>query len=126
MGWLWERKSRFRDSRLSREAIDAVVWKGKLFMVNVRGGAAKEGAMYDVEKDAWEEMPECMLAGWRGPVATMDEDVMYALDEVKSALRKYDAKRDSWEEIMESERLRGAQQMTAGLDSVQSVRVRSV
>ncbi|KAB1216163.1 F-box/kelch-repeat protein SKIP25 [Morella rubra] len=113
MGWLWERKSGLRDTRFSREAIDAVGWKRKLCMVNVRGGAAKEGAVYDVEKDAWEEMSEGMLAGWRGPVASMDEDVMYALDEVKGALRKYDAERDSWEQIMESERLRGAQQMTA-------------
>ncbi|KAB1206549.1 F-box/kelch-repeat protein SKIP25 [Morella rubra] len=66
MGWLWKRKSGLRDTIFNREAIDAVRWKGKLCIVNVRSGAAKEGAMYDVEKDAWEEMPEGTLAGWRG------------------------------------------------------------
>ncbi|XP_040988100.1 F-box/kelch-repeat protein SKIP25 [Juglans microcarpa x Juglans regia] len=113
-GWMWERKSGLKDGRFSREAIDAIGWRGKLCMVNVRGDAAKEGAVYDVEKDAWEEMPEGMLAGWRGPVAAMDEEVMYALDEAKGALRKYVPERDAWDNILESERLRGAQQMAAG------------
>lgn len=82
-------------------------------MVNVRSDAAK-GVVYDVEKDTWEEMPEGMLAGWRGPVAAMNEEVMYALDEGKGALRKYVPERDVWEKILESERLRGAQQIAAG------------
>lgn len=111
---MWERKSGLKDGRFSREAIDAIGWRGKLCMVNVRGDAAKEGAVYDVEKDAWEEMPEGMLAGWRGPVAAMDEEVMYALDEAKGALRKYVPERDAWDNILESERLRDAQQMAAG------------
>jgi hypothetical protein len=110
----WERKSGLKDGRFSREAIDAVGWRGKLCMVNVKGDAAKEGLVYDVEKDAWEEMPEGMIGGWRGPVAAMDEEVMYALHERRGALRKYDPERDAWEEIMESERLRGALQMAAG------------
>lgn len=113
-GWEWKRKSGLKDGRFSREAIDAVGWRGKLYMVNVRGDAAKEGVVYDVEKDEWEEMPEGMLAGWRGPVAAMNEDVMYALDEGKGALRKYVPERDVWEKILESERLRGGRQMAAG------------
>ncbi|KAG2676823.1 hypothetical protein I3843_12G072100 [Carya illinoinensis] len=112
-GWEWKRKSWLKDGRFCREAIDAVGWRGKLCMVNVRSDAAK-GVVYDVEKDTWEEMPEGMLAGWRGPVAAMNEEVMYALDEGKGALRKYVPERDVWEKILESERLRGAQQIAAG------------
>ncbi|KAK9985129.1 hypothetical protein SO802_034654 [Lithocarpus litseifolius] len=106
----WKKKSRLKDARYSRDAIDAVGWRGKLCMVNVK---AKEGIVYNVEKDEWAEMPEGMLYGWTGPVAAMDEDVMYVVDEAKGALRKYDHGKDLWEEIMESEKLRGAQQVAA-------------
>lgn len=110
----WKKKGGLKDGRFSREAIDAVGWRGKLCMVNVKGDtAAKEGVVYDVEKDVWEEMPKGMLRGWRGPVAAMDEDVMYVVDEGKGFLRKYNEEKDVWEEIMESERLRGAQHMAA-------------
>jgi hypothetical protein len=54
-----------------------------------------------------------MIGRWRGPVVAMDEEVMYALHERKGTLRKYDPERDAWDEIVESERLRGAQQMSA-------------
>ena len=70
----WKRKSSLlKNGRFSREAIDAVGWRGKLYMVHVK---AKEGMAYNVDKDEWEEMPEGMLRGWKGPVAAMDEDVM--------------------------------------------------
>ncbi|KAM1909393.1 hypothetical protein ACFX13_038149 [Malus domestica] len=110
----WEKVSGLRDGRFSRDAIDAVGWRGKLCMVNVKGHAAKEGAVYDAEKDTWQDMPEGMIIGWRGPVAAMDEDVMYVVDEANGALRKYDPNKDVWEEIFESERLRGADQIAAG------------
>ncbi|KAI4327945.1 hypothetical protein L6164_020349 [Bauhinia variegata] len=113
LGGKWEKKAALKDGRFSRDAIDAVGWRGKLCMVNVKGDAAKEGVVYDAEKDIWEEMPEGMLTGWRGPVAAMDEEVIYVVDEAKGALRKYNAEKDAWEEIMESERLRGAEQVTA-------------
>ena len=113
LNWEWEKKTALKDSRFSREAIDAVGWRGKLCMVNVKGDAAKEGVVYDVEKDVWEVMPEGMLWGWRGPVAAMDEEVMYVVDEVQGTLRKYNAEKDIWEEVMESERLKGAEQVTA-------------
>ncbi|KAI4314580.1 hypothetical protein L6164_027470 [Bauhinia variegata] len=112
-GGEWEKKTALKDSRFSRDAIDAVGWRRKLFMVNVKGDAAKEGVVYDVEKDLWEDMPEGMLTGWRGPVAAMDEEVIYGVDEAKGALRKYNADKDAWEEVMESDRLRGAEQVTA-------------
>lgn len=83
-------------------------------MVNVKGDAAKEGVVYDIKSDSWEKMPEGMIAGWKGPVAAMDEETMYAVDEVKGALRKYDEEEDKWVEIMESESLKGAQQIAAG------------
>ncbi|KAJ9178293.1 hypothetical protein P3X46_010188 [Hevea brasiliensis] len=112
--WKWEKVKGLKDGRFSRDAIDAVGWRGKLCMVNVKGHAAKEGLVYDTEKDAWEDMPEGMLAGWKGPVAAMDEEVMYVVEEIKGALKKYDPERDDWEYIMESERLIGAQQIAAG------------
>ncbi|XP_057964364.1 F-box/kelch-repeat protein SKIP25 [Malania oleifera] len=115
----WEMKSekeewaKMRDhkdgSKFSREAIDAVGWRGKLCMVN----EAKEGAVYNVERDEWGDMPEGMVAGWRGPTAAMEEEVLYSVDEARGALMKYDPGRDGWEEVVRSERLRGAEQMAA-------------
>ncbi|KAJ7953331.1 F-box/kelch-repeat protein [Quillaja saponaria] len=113
LGWEWEKKAALKDSRFSREAIDAVGWRGKLCMVNVKGYAVKEGAIYNVEKDQWKEMPDGMISGWRGPVAAMDEEVMYVVDGVKGVLRKYNEEKDVWEEVMESERLKGAEQVAA-------------
>ncbi|KAF2300345.1 hypothetical protein GH714_012225 [Hevea brasiliensis] len=112
--WKWEKVKGLKNVRFSRDAIDAVGWRGKLCMVNAKGDAAKEGSVYDTEKDTWEDMPEGMLAGWKGPVAAMDEKVMYVVDEAKGALKKYEPERDDWEKIMESERLIGAQQIAAG------------
>ncbi|KAM5573740.1 F-box/kelch-repeat protein SKIP25 [Rosa sericea] len=114
LGWEWERVSSLRDGRFSRDAIDAVGWRGKLCMVNVKGDALKDGVVYDAEKDTWQDMPEGMIAGWTGPVAAMDEDVMYVVDEAKGALRRYDPGRDTWHQIVESESLKGADQIAAG------------
>lgn len=110
----WEKVSGLKDGRFSRDAIDAVGWKGKLCMVNVKGHALKEGLVYDLEKDEWEDMPEGMIGGWRGPAAAMDEEDMYVVDEVSGSLRRYDPERDFWEDVMESNRLKGAVQMAAG------------
>jgi len=110
---VWEKMTDLKDGRFSREAIDAVGWRQKLCMVNVKGDAAKEGAVYDVAEDAWKEMPEGMLYGWRGPVAAMEEEVMYVVDEAKGVLRRYLAEEDSWEEILENERFKGAEQLVA-------------
>ncbi|KGN55680.1 F-box/kelch-repeat protein SKIP25 [Cucumis sativus] len=110
----WEKVSGLKDGKFSRDAIDAVGWKGKLCMVNVKGHALKEGLVYDLEKDEWEEMPEGMIEGWRGPVAAMDEKDMYVVDEISGSLRRYDSEKDFWEEVMESNRLKGAVQMAAG------------
>ncbi|PRQ19148.1 putative F-box domain, kelch-type beta propeller [Rosa chinensis] len=114
LGGEWERVSSLRDGRFSRDAIDAVGWRGKLCMVNVKGDALKDGVVYDAEKDTWQDMPEGMIAGWTGPVAAMDEDVMYVVDEAKGALRRYDPGRDTWHQILESESLKGADQIAAG------------
>ncbi|KAL0324066.1 UNVERIFIED_CONTAM: F-box/kelch-repeat protein SKIP25 [Sesamum calycinum] len=48
--WRWEKIGSLRDCKFSREAIDAVGWKGKLCMVNVKGAASKQGIIYDVER----------------------------------------------------------------------------
>ncbi|WP_407803817.1 hypothetical protein, partial [Staphylococcus aureus] len=61
-------------------------------MVNLKGN----GVVYDSLKDTWREMPEGMIGGWNGPVAAMDEDVMYVVDEAKGALRRYYPERDTW------------------------------
>ncbi|KAG7015801.1 F-box/kelch-repeat protein SKIP25, partial [Cucurbita argyrosperma subsp. argyrosperma] len=113
-GGAWEKVSGLKDGRFSRDATDAVGWRGKLCMVNVKGDARKEGLVYDLERDEWEEMSEGMIGGWRGPVATMEEEEMYVVDEVTGSLRRYDPERDFWEEVTESNRLKGAVQMAAG------------
>lgn len=119
--WNWEKRAPFRDGRFSRDAIEALGYRGKLCMVNVKGKAVKEGAMYDVVKDQWEEMPIGMLRGWNGP-ATTDDDVMYVLDEEKGSLNKYDADNDCWEELIEpSEYLKGAAHITASKGKICSV-----
>ncbi|PHU29002.1 F-box/kelch-repeat protein SKIP25 [Capsicum chinense] len=109
----WEKMNCLKDGKFSREAIEAVGWRGKLCMVNVKGDAAKEGIIYDVESDTWQEMPEGMLMGWRGPAAAMEEEIIYTVDESKGALRKYDHRRDCWLDILENEMLKGARHMAA-------------
>ncbi|KAK8587673.1 hypothetical protein V6N13_086655 [Hibiscus sabdariffa] len=105
----WKKMRQLKDGRFSRDAIDAVGWRRKLCIVNV----AKQGTLYDVDNDIWEEMPEGMVAGWRGPVAAMDEEVLYAVDESKGVLTRYIQENDNWEAIMEKKSLRGARQMAA-------------
>ncbi|XAR69932.1 hypothetical protein NMG60_11001706 [Bertholletia excelsa] len=116
--WKWEKMGELRDGRLSRDAIDAVPWRGKLCMVNVKGDAAKNGVVYDIDRDSWEEMPEGMVAGWRGPAAAMDEETIYVVNETTGTLRRYDAVLDSWELVVGEERLRGAEQMAASKGKV--------
>ncbi|KAG8382008.1 hypothetical protein BUALT_Bualt05G0031800 [Buddleja alternifolia] len=109
----WERMGMLKDGRFSRDAIEAVGWRGKLCMVNVKGVAAKEGVIYDVVTDTWTEMPEGMVAGWRGPAAAMAEESLYVVDECKGLLKMYDHVRDTWVGVAEDERLKGAQQVAA-------------
>ncbi|XP_075508445.1 F-box/kelch-repeat protein SKIP25-like [Primulina tabacum] len=116
--WRWEKMRNLKDGKFSREAIEAVGWRGKLCMVNVKGDAAKDGTIYDVEKDSWEDMPEGMLAGWRGPAAAMEEETIYLVDESKGSLKRYDQFRDSWAEVLENEMLEGAQQIAAARGKV--------
>ncbi|EOY10336.1 KAR-UP F-box 1, putative [Theobroma cacao] len=119
--WGWENKAQLKDGRFSREAVDAVGYRGKLCMVNVKGNAVKEGAVYNVELDKWEEMPCGMVAGWNGPAATMDEDVIYVIDEVKGSLSKYDDEKDCWVALIELEQLKRAEQIAAGRGKICAV-----
>ncbi|EEF38367.1 Protein AFR, putative [Ricinus communis] len=113
--WKWEKLGSLKDGRFSREAVEAVGWKGKLCMVNVKGNAPKDGWVYNVDEGKWENMPLGMLAGWTGPAAaTMDEQVMYVVDEVQGKLSEYDGENDSWKKIIELPILKGATQITAG------------
>ncbi|KAL1204975.1 F-box/kelch-repeat protein SKIP25 [Cardamine amara subsp. amara] len=113
----WEKLREMRDLRFSREAIDAVGWRNKLLMVNVKGDAVKEGVIYDVVKDDWEAMPEEMVVGWKGPVAAMEEEILYSVDETRGTVRKYDEEKREWREIVVveggEEMLKGALQITA-------------
>ncbi|KAG6482764.1 F-box/kelch-repeat protein SKIP25-like [Zingiber officinale] len=116
-GSAWERVALLPDGRFSREAIEAVASRGKLCMVNVRGRAAKQGAVYDLLADRWDEMPPGMLAGWNGPAASPAENEdgpIYVVDERSGTLRAYDWGGDRWTTVAESERLKGATQMVAG------------
>ncbi|KAL3645829.1 hypothetical protein CASFOL_011009 [Castilleja foliolosa] len=107
----WRRMGNLRDVKFCRDAIDAVGWRGKLCMVNVKGDAAKDGTIYDVVSDRWEEMPKGMLAGWKGPVAAMAEETIYSVDETKGVMRKYDHLSDAWVSVAEDRMLIGAQQI---------------
>ncbi|KAI5656668.1 hypothetical protein M9H77_25461 [Catharanthus roseus] len=111
--WKWEKIEGMRDGKFSREAIDAIGWRGKLCMVNVKGDAAKEGIIYNVENDGWEDMPGGMLMGWKGPAASMNEEIIYMVDESKGVLKKYDREMDTWVEILEDDSLKGADYIAA-------------
>ncbi|XP_077234806.1 KAR-UP F-box 1 [Tasmannia lanceolata] len=110
----WEKVAQLKDGKFSREAVEAVGVKGKLCMVNVKGNAAKEGAVYDIETDLWEDMPAGMLAGWKGPAAAMEEKVIYVVEEGEGVLREYNWEMDCWKDVLESEYLKGAVQIAAG------------
>lgn len=105
-----------KDGRFSREAVEAVGYKGKICMVNVKGNlAGKEGVVYDIEHNEWEKMPRGMVEGWNGAVGVAEEDVMYVVDEEKGCVKKYNDENDCWQEVVQgSELLKGAEQMAVG------------
>ncbi|KAI4370790.1 hypothetical protein MLD38_019100 [Melastoma candidum] len=117
----WNQLNGLKDGRFCRDAIEAVGWKGRLCMVNVRGDAYKQGVVYNIQADTWNEMPEGMLKGWRGPVTAMDEETMYCIDERKGILRRYDEASDAWTLVTKNEVLIGAQQMAAARGRVCAV-----
>ncbi|XP_050222079.1 F-box/kelch-repeat protein SKIP25-like [Mercurialis annua] len=112
--WKWEKMAELRDGRFSREAVEAVGYKGKICMVNVKGNAPKDGWVYDVEKMTWENMPIGMIAGWTGAAAaTVDgEELMYVVDETTGRLSEYDGEKDIWKMVTELAELKGAEQMS--------------
>ncbi|KAJ4834478.1 hypothetical protein Tsubulata_005625 [Turnera subulata] len=112
--WEWESMAPLKDGRFSREAIEAVGYKEKLYMVNVKGNAVKEGLVYNVEANQWESMPSGLIAGWNGPAAAMNEEVMYVVDEVVGALSEYQSQSDSWRKVIELPELKHAEQISAG------------
>lgn len=116
--WMWEKRAEFKDGKFSREPIEAVGYKSKLCMVNIKGKAMKEGAVYNIGMNQWEEMPRGMLGGWTGP-ATTDDEYMYVVDQETGSLSKYDADNDGWEELVgPSNHLKGAEHISAGRGKV--------
>ncbi|XP_071698791.1 F-box/kelch-repeat protein SKIP25-like [Rutidosis leptorrhynchoides] len=111
---VWKKMQSLKDSKFSREAIDSVGCKGKLFMVNGKGTCVKQGAVYDVDSDQWSEMPAEMLSGWKGPAAALDEEVIYMVDECKGILKKYDDLMKLWVDVLEDKMLKGADHIVAG------------
>ncbi|KAL8542494.1 hypothetical protein ACS0TY_003380 [Phlomoides rotata] len=121
-GWKWKKRAELRDGRFSREAIEAVGYRGKLCMVNVKGRAVKEGAVLDVASDEWEEIGKGMVGGWNGPAGVDDRGVIYVVDQERGSLSKYNGDDDCWEELIEhSEHLKGAEQISAGRGRVCAV-----
>ncbi|KAD3068566.1 hypothetical protein R6Q59_017411 [Mikania micrantha] len=106
---VWKKMKSLGDVKFSRDAIDAVGCRGKLYMVT-----GKEGVVYDVNSDEWSTLPEGMMGGWRGPAAAMEEETIYMVDELKGVLRKYDNVMDVWVDVLEDERLKGAKHIAAG------------
>lgn len=121
--WKWEKIATYKDGRFSREANEGIEYKGKLCMVNIKGHAVKDGAVYNTLTSEWEEMAPGMLAGWQGPVAMdYERQVMYVVDEENGVLSKYDPDCDRWEEVIKSpENLTGATQISAGRGRVCAV-----
>nr|GMD62524.1 F-box/kelch-repeat protein SKIP25-like [Ipomoea batatas] len=112
--WKWKKLTSLKNGQFCREAVEGVGYKGKLCMVNIKGNAVKEGAVYDVTADRWEKMPRGMLAGWNGPAAVAEDgdDEIYMVDEAIGSLRRYKAEDDSWEEVIQSsEYLKGAERI---------------
>ncbi|XP_047325947.1 F-box/kelch-repeat protein SKIP25-like [Impatiens glandulifera] len=108
----WEMLGEMRNGNFCREGTELVSWKGRLWMVNVKGSGPKEGVGYDAVNDDWVEMPAGMICGWKGPAATMDGETLYVLDEEEGVLRKYDD--GIWVDVWGEERLKRANQMAAG------------
>ncbi|XP_027106786.1 F-box/kelch-repeat protein SKIP25 [Coffea arabica] len=119
--WNWQQMAALKDGRYSREAVEAVGYNGKLCIVNVKGNAIKEAAAYNIMTNQWEVMPEGMRGGWNGPTATDDGGLMYVVDETTGVLSRYTSESDHWEELIESEFLKGADQIAAGRGRVCAV-----
>ncbi|KAL5724667.1 hypothetical protein ACHQM5_007895 [Ranunculus cassubicifolius] len=112
--WRWEKVAPLTHGRFSREAVEGVGWRGKLCVVNVKGNVIKEGVLYDQNTDTWREMPPGMLSGWNGPTASMNEEVIYSVDEDKGVLMRYISDSDAWEVLLDApEIFKGAVQIAA-------------
>ncbi|KAM0934447.1 putative kelch-type beta propeller, F-box-like domain superfamily [Dioscorea sansibarensis] len=120
LGAAWEAVAPLRDSKFSREAVEAVASNGKLCMVNLRGRGPKYGAVYDIGSNLWEEMPTGLLAGWTGPAAADDESggPIFVADEASGELRCYSWEADTWRVVIKSELLKGAAQMACASGKV--------
>ncbi|KAJ0967975.1 hypothetical protein J5N97_024892 [Dioscorea zingiberensis] len=111
-GAAWEAVAPLRDSRFSREAVEAVTSKGKLCMVNLRGRGSKYGAVYDIGSDRWEVMPPGLLSGWTGPAAADESGgPIFVADEEIGELRSYAWDTDTWRVVIKSEMLKRATYM---------------
>ncbi|KAJ3690891.1 hypothetical protein LUZ61_020055 [Rhynchospora tenuis] len=112
--WKWDPLAPLKDSTFCREAVETVYSNGRLCMVNLRGRCAKNGAVYNVRMDQWEDMPSGLLSGWTGPACADETGDIYVVDEAVGTLRVYQWGRDTWRTVVRDEdKLRGATQMAA-------------
>lgn len=92
--------------------MEAVASDGKLCMVNLRGRCAKEGLVYNVRMDQWDDMPPGLLSGWIGPAAADERGDIYVVDDAAGTLTVYHWGTDTWRTVVrDEEKLRGATQM---------------
>lgn len=111
----WAPLPPLRDGRFSRDAAEAVCSRGKVCMVSLRSRGAKEGAVFDLGAHRWADMPPGMLAGWTGPSAACDEgETIFVVDDHRGALLAYHWDTDRWRTLLQSDRLKGAAEITAG------------
>jgi hypothetical protein len=111
--WNWDPLAPLRDGTFSREAVEAVGSDGRLCMANLRGRCPKEGLVYNIHMDQWDDMPPGLLSGWIGPAAADEKGDIYVVDDISGALRLYHWGTDTWRTVVKDENLKGATQMAA-------------
>jgi len=101
----WQALENLSSSKFSGEAMHAVTVGDKLCFVSGRGVFAKEGAVYDIAKGSWTEMPPGLKRGWKESCVAVDGR-MYMLEAGSMGrLKVYVPETDEWEVALVDSRL---------------------
>ena len=101
----WQALENLSSSKFSGEAMHAVTVGDKLCFVSGRGVFAKEGAVYDIAKGSWTDMPPGLRGGWRESCVAVDGR-MYMLEAGSMGrLKVYVPETDEWEVALVDSRL---------------------